>query len=278
MELWKLASFFLGSVFCIDLVLLCFLLRQTSKQEQESNARHWRFVQSLARVESYQSKARKAAAEEARRVNRAAKVRKWVKLVGLKADTAFLSESVLLRQRFEKILEELAEFDTAIVKGDRVAVADAVADLQVVLETIPILLGYDGEAAFTAVHNSNMTKKPLLFWQDGKGKGANFLEPDFSRVRGLIRKEKEKKMTREEILAKATMIVEGQREGDEGAEDTFELIAALWGAYLDYVITPTDVCMMMALLKIARVKCGRSVGDSLVDIAGYAACAADREL
>ena len=85
-------------------------------------------------------------------------------------------------------------------------------------------------------------------------------------------------MRREEILAKATMIVEGQREGDEGAEDTFELIAALWGAYLDYIITPTDVCMMMALLKIARVKCGRSVGDSLVDIAGYAACAADREL
>lgn len=186
MELWKVASFFLVSVFCVDLVLLCLLLRQTSKQEQESNARHWRFVQSLARVESYQSKARKSAAEEARRVNRAAKVRKWVSRMGLKESTAPLAESVLLRQRFEKILEELAEFDTAIIKGDRVAVADAVADLQVVLETIPILLGYDGEAAFNVVHASNMTKDPALFRVDGKGKGEGFLKPELDKIPGLI--------------------------------------------------------------------------------------------
>ena len=186
MELWKIASFFLGSVFCIDLVLLCLLLRQASQQEQESNARHWRFVQSLARLETYQSKARKSAAEEARRVNRVAKVRKWVRRMGLKESTAFMAESVLLRQRFEKILEELAEFDTAIIKGDRIAVADAVADLQVVLETIPILLGYDGEAAFNAVHASNMTKDPDLFRVDGKGKGEGFLEPELDKVPGLI--------------------------------------------------------------------------------------------
>lgn len=186
MELWQLASLFLGSVLFVDLVLLWLLLRQASQQEQESNACHWRFVQSLARLETYQSKARKAAAEEARRVNRAAKVRKWVKLVGLKESTAPLAESVLLRQRFEKILEELGEFDTAIIKGDRFAVADAVADLQVVLETIPILLGYDGEAAFNAVHASNMTKDPELFRRDGKGKGAGFLEPELDKIPGLI--------------------------------------------------------------------------------------------
>lgn len=186
MELWKVASFFFGSVFCVDLVLLCILLRQASQQEKESTARHWRFVQSLARLETYQGKARKSAAEEARRVNRAAKVRKWVKLMGLKESEAFMAESVLLRQRFEKILEELAEFDAAIIKGDRVAVADAVADLQVVLETIPILLDYDGEAAFNAVHVSNMTKDPELFRVDGKGKGAGFLEPELDKVPGLI--------------------------------------------------------------------------------------------
>lgn len=186
MELWKIASFFLGSVFCVDLVLLCLLLRQASQQERESTSPHWRFVQSLARLEKYQSKARKSAAEEARRVNRAAKVRKWVKLMGLKESAAFMAESVLLRQRFEKILEELSELDTAIIKSDRVAVADAVADLQVVLETIPILLGYDGEAAFNAVHASNMTKDPDLFRVDGKGKGEGFLEPELERVPGLI--------------------------------------------------------------------------------------------
>lgn len=187
MELWKIASFFLGAVFCAALVLRCISLCQTSKQEYESNARHWRFVQSLVRMESYQSKARKAAEKEARRVNRAAKVRKWVRLMGLKESTPPLAESVLLRQRFEKILEELSELDTAIIKGDRVAIADAVADLQVVLETIPILLGYDGEAAFIAVHESNMTKDPDIFRVDGKGKGESFREPELEKVRGLIR-------------------------------------------------------------------------------------------
>ena len=187
MELWKIASFFLGTVFCTDLVLLCILLRQTSKQEYESNVRHWRFVQSLNRAKNCQRRAREAAVGEARRVNRAAKVRKWVRLIGLKESTAPLAESVLLRQRFEKILEELSEFDTAIIKGDRVAVADAVADLQVALETIPILLGYDGEAAFNAVHSSNMTKDPDIFRVDGKGKGESFREPELEKVRGLIR-------------------------------------------------------------------------------------------
>ena len=52
-------------------------------------------------------------------------------------------------------------------------------------------------------------------------------------------------------------------------------IAALWFAYLDADIAAFDVRMMMALLKISRVKHGRSVSDSLVDIAGYASCSAD---
>lgn len=181
MELWKIASFFLGTVFCTDLVLLCILLRQASKQEYESNTRHWRFVQALNRAKNCQRRAREAAVGEARRVNRAAKVRKWVRRMGLKQNPVYM------RERFEKMLEELAELEAAIVKSDRVAIADAVADLQFVLETIPILLGYDGEAAFIAVHESNMTKDPDIFRVDGKGKGESFREPELEKVRGLIR-------------------------------------------------------------------------------------------
>ena len=33
--------------------------------------------------------------------------------------------------------------------------------------------------------------------------------------------------------------------------------------------------MMMALLKIARIRSGPSMADSYVDLAGYAACAAE---
>lgn len=85
-------------------------------------------------------------------------------------------------------------------------------------------------------------------------------------------------MTRAEILDAAKKCVCGQREQDYGTpESNFQLIANLWNNYLgfvdhDYDITPTDVAMMMALMKIARIKNGGGTGDSFVDLAGYAAC------
>lgn len=80
-------------------------------------------------------------------------------------------------------------------------------------------------------------------------------------------------MTREEILSKAKECVCGQREQDYGSpENNFQLIADLWTDYLGRLISPTDVSMMMCLLKIARIKNGGGTGDSFVDLAGYAAC------
>ena len=52
------------------------------------------------------------------------------------------------------------------------------------------------------------------------------------------------------------------------------MIAALWTAYTGTDVTPKDVAMMMALLKIARAKAG-SKPDTYVDLAGYAACGAE---
>lgn len=84
-------------------------------------------------------------------------------------------------------------------------------------------------------------------------------------------------MTREEILDLAKTCVCGKREQDYGSpESNFQLIADLWNDYLfsgdDKTITPIDVAMMMALLKIARIRNGGGTGDSFVDLAGYAAC------
>ena len=96
-----------------------------------------------------------------------------------------------------------------------------------------------------------------------------------------------KKLTRAAVLEKARACVCGEREQDYGSpEDSFGCIAELWEAYLraaciapDAVIrvTPTDVAMMMALLKIARVGTSFVGGtaDSFVDLAGYAACGAE---
>lgn len=79
--------------------------------------------------------------------------------------------------------------------------------------------------------------------------------------------------TRAHILREAEHMVCGHREQDYGSpEDSFAVIAALWSAYLDYEITPKDVAMLMALLKIARIRSGKGTADSFIDLAGYAAC------
>ena len=82
-------------------------------------------------------------------------------------------------------------------------------------------------------------------------------------------------MKRAEILEAARVCVCGEREQDYGTpEDSFTLIGKLWSAYMGVPFTPKDVAMMMALLKVARIKAGDKV-DSFVDLAGYAACAGE---
>ena len=95
------------------------------------------------------------------------------------------------------------------------------------------------------------------------------------------------KLTRAAVLEKARTCVCGEREEDYGSpEDSFGCIAELWEAYLraaciapdaTVAVTPTDVAMLMALLKIARVGTSFVGGtaDSFVDLAGYAACGAE---
>jgi len=86
-------------------------------------------------------------------------------------------------------------------------------------------------------------------------------------------------MKREEVLDEAMRIVSGDRENTYGGpEDSFNRIAALWNAYLQErgghlaPLSPVDVAIMMALLKIARLSAAPTHKDSWVDLAGYAAC------
>lgn len=73
------------------------------------------------------------------------------------------------------------------------------------------------------------------------------------------------------IAQQAVNIVYGDREQTHGdPTKNLRLIASLWEAYLGRAITPEDVCNLMILLKVARLKTGKSHDDNLVDIAGYA--------
>ncbi len=83
-------------------------------------------------------------------------------------------------------------------------------------------------------------------------------------------------MDRKQTLETATKCVCGERQDQYGSpEDNFARIAKLWSAYLGTDVSPMDVTMMMALLKIARIKTGTATDDSFVDLAGYAACGAE---
>ena len=83
-------------------------------------------------------------------------------------------------------------------------------------------------------------------------------------------------MKRAEMLRRAEGCVCGKREQDYGSpEDNFAQIAKLWSAYTEQALTAKDVAMMMALLKIARIRTGFGTEDSFVDLAGYAACACE---
>ena len=87
-------------------------------------------------------------------------------------------------------------------------------------------------------------------------------------------------MKRAETLDKAKETVTGHREQKYGTpEHNFAVIAELWNTYLiwkkDEGLTAKDVAHMMILFKAGRATTGTGTEDTYVDIAGYAACAAE---
>lgn len=80
---------------------------------------------------------------------------------------------------------------------------------------------------------------------------------------------------RTEVLQTAMDLVNGDRQSDYGSpKESFSAIANVWSEYLGTGISATDVCNMMALLKIMRLRKGPHL-DSFVDGAGYLALGAE---
>ena len=83
--------------------------------------------------------------------------------------------------------------------------------------------------------------------------------------------------TTKELLQKTIKAVAGPREHTYGDKYTnHKNISELWSSYLNHYISPHDVAICMALVKIARLK-HRHTADCYVDIAGYAAIAGEIE-
>ena len=90
-------------------------------------------------------------------------------------------------------------------------------------------------------------------------------------------------MKKEEILAEASRIISRDRNLSHGdAYKNHADIAEYWNIFLDDKlkpmanITPSDVALMMILLKISRNNKGKKFNiDNFGDIAGYAAIAGE---
>jgi len=79
--------------------------------------------------------------------------------------------------------------------------------------------------------------------------------------------------TRANLLDIAKNHVTKDRQADHGdAEDNFTRIAGYWSVHLGVPIAAHDVAVMMALLKVARIKSNPEHADNWVDGAGYFAC------
>lgn len=98
--------------------------------------------------------------------------------------------------------------------------------------------------------------------------------------------EVDNKTGRQQILdAVAAAVLKDRNKAYGNPEDNFANIAYLWNWYLEqrmfsepkkpFKITPIDVAHMHGLMKYARLSTNPYHRDSVVDVAGYAACAGD---
>lgn len=87
--------------------------------------------------------------------------------------------TALLRMRL--IIEELGELAKAMAEGDRVEMADALADLEYVVVGTAVTYGIPQEAVFQEVHRSNMTKTGMDEASKG-GKGEGFSKADVASI------------------------------------------------------------------------------------------------
>ena len=76
-----------------------------------------------------------------------------------------------------------------------------------------------------------------------------------------------------DLLKHAAGVVD-KRRGEYGEpEDLFANVAARWSQVLGVKVTPVQVALCLADLKMARLAHNPKNLDSLIDVAGYVACA-----
>ena len=78
-------------------------------------------------------------------------------------------------------------------------------------------------------------------------------------------------MNADQFLGHAAAVVRDRRRVHGEPLDLFERVAVRWGQVLGIRVTPAQVILCMAELKLARLGGNPGHTDSITDLAGYAA-------
>ena len=79
-------------------------------------------------------------------------------------------------------------------------------------------------------------------------------------------------MNGEMMLQHVAGVIENRRRHYGPVEDLFDQVAKRWSLTLGVTVTPAQVALCMIDLKMARLARNPRHTDSVVDVAGYAAC------
>jgi hypothetical protein len=74
------------------------------------------------------------------------------------------------------------------------------------------------------------------------------------------------------LLQHAMGVIEHRERSYGPPSESFEAIAARWSLVLGIPVTPAQVALCLIDLKLARLSRDPAHLDSIVDVAGYAAC------
>ena len=83
-------------------------------------------------------------------------------------------------------------------------------------------------------------------------------------------------MNRVKLLDFTSGLISGARQVDYGSpSEHFAAVAAVWSVLLGHPVTPVQVPLLMAALKLVRASHNHTHLDNWIDLAGYAALAGE---
>ena len=164
------------------------LAKDLSRELADEKGARSQAMAALSNVFSRECQRAECMAAQLKKLNRFAMVRAWRRRMCMSSAMSagggrfqddhawrFLASAAL-----KQVMDDTSALKDAIRRRDRFALAEAAARVSRSAEAFPVIFRYDGNAAFAALHERDMTLDPI-----SRHAASRRQAPDFSRVRGL---------------------------------------------------------------------------------------------